>query len=110
MTEKDNFITMLKDDPKLKEYHRLEAIINQNKQLKSKLNQLKSIQKQMINAEKIEKENALKKIKNEYDNLLEEILEYPLMTTYLDLQNYFNEILKQTTEIIENSINSSLKI
>ena len=106
MNEKEKFIHMLQNDKNLEEYQRLETLINENKTIKMTMNNLKNIQKQMINANKIEKNNAYLQLEETYQKMLSEIMEFPLMGQYLELQNYFNEILKQTSEIIENSLNN----
>ena len=106
MSEKEKFIQMLQNDKNSEEYQRLETLINENKTIKGIMIQLKTIQKQMINANKIEKTNAYLQLETTYQKMLSEITEYPLMEQYLELQKYFNEILKETTEIIENSLNN----
>ena len=106
MSEKEKFIQMLQNDKNLEEYQRLETLINENKTIKSTMIQLKNIQKQMINANKIEKTNAYLQLEADYQKMLSEITEYPLMEQYLELQKYFNEILKETAEIIGNSLNN----
>lgn len=110
MTATQKFIEMLQNDSKLETYKRLEIKINSNKELEVMMAQLKNLQKQMINAQKIEKPKAYEKINQTYNELLDKVLEYPLMAQYLELQDYFNQILSETTKIIENQINNDLEL
>ncbi len=108
MTEKEKLIEMIKNNESIKRYQAIENVLNKNEDLKLKINQLKSIQKQLINAKEIQKQKAIEHFQMLYDQLLEEIQGYPLMSDYLALQGDINDMIQQITQIIEDGINKEL--
>ncbi len=99
---------MVKNDESIKRYQAIEKVINGNEILKTKINQLKTIQKQLVNAKEIEKQKSIDHFQKQYDELLEEIETYPLMSDYLALQSDINEMIQSVAEIIEDGINKEL--
>ena len=108
MSEKEKLIKLIENNEVIQRYKKIESIVNKDKILKRKINQLKTIQKQLINAKEISKTNAIEKFQSEYDKLLEEIEEYPLMAEYLDLQEEINQVIKDVIGIIETTINKTI--
>ncbi|PKK96555.1 MAG: hypothetical protein CVV58_05760 [Tenericutes bacterium HGW-Tenericutes-3] len=104
MTEKEKLIDLVIQNEEIQRYKRIEKVINDNKNLKAKFNQLKAIQKQMINAKQIGKQQAIIEFEKRYQTLLDEIESYPLMSDYLALQGDINEMLQQVQSIIEEGI------
>ena len=109
MTEKEKMIEMILKNEEIQRYKRIEKVINNNKQLKAKVNQLKAVQKQLINAKQIEKTQAIIEFENRYNALLNEIESYPLMSDYMALQGDINEMLQQVQMIIEEGIEKDFK-
>lgn len=104
MNEKDKLIQMIKDNEEIQRYVRIEKVINSNRDLKKKFGQLKVIQKQLINAKHIEKKQAVIDLEKRYQEVLNEIETYPLMSDYLALQGDINELLQTIQSIIEDGI------
>lgn len=104
MKEKEKFIQMIEEHPEINRYKRIEKLINENKALKSKMAQLKGIQKQLVNAKHIQKKEAIETFQKQYDQLYEELESYPLMSDYLMLQSEINEIMQSIVQIIEDGI------
>lgn len=104
MTEKEKLIEMLKNDADIQRYKRIEAYINSNKDLKRKMAELKAIQKQLVNAKHIGKNDAVSSFQTRYDTLLNEIENYPLMSDYMALQSDINDMMQAIVEIIETGI------
>lgn len=104
MTEKEKLIEMILQNEEIQRYKRIEDIINNNKTLKAKINQLKALQKQLINAKQVGKTQAISEIENRYQALYNEIDEYPLMSDYLALQSDINEMMQSIQSIIEEGI------
>lgn len=104
MTEKEKLIRMIEEDPSIQRYKRIEALINGNKELKAKIGELKSIQKQLVNAKEIGKKEAVNTFQKRYDEALEAIESYPLMSDYLALQSDINDMLQAIVSIIEDGI------
>jgi cell fate (sporulation/competence/biofilm development) regulator YmcA (YheA/YmcA/DUF963 family) len=109
MTEKEKLIQMILENEDIKRYKRIEKIINDNKDLKSKIGDLKSIQKQLVNAKEINKTEAIKTFEARYQERLEEIESYPLMSDYLALQSDINEMLQAIQDILQNGIESDFE-
>ena len=59
-----------------------------------------------MNAKEIQKQKSIEQAL--YDELLEEIETYPLMSDYLALQGDINEMIQAIAEIIEDGINKKL--
>ncbi|VEU80684.1 YlbF family regulator [Haploplasma axanthum] len=108
MKIENKIIEKIKNEPKIKRYKELEDILNQNQEVSHKIEELKNIQKQMINAKNLGKIEIQTKLENDYQNKLEEIENYPLMTEYMDLQEEINVFLQNIKEIIESGIDSDL--
>lgn len=108
MTEKEKLIEMIKNHESVKRYQAIEKVLNANEDLKSMINKLKTIQKQLINAKEIQKQKAIEHFQLLYDQLLEEIETYPLMSDYLALQGDINDMIQQITQIIEDGVNKEL--
>lgn len=106
MNEKvDNvIIKLLKEDPKLKRFQKMALVINEDQDIKNKINEIKNIQKEILNVKHLNKTNAIKALQKQYDGLMVELLEYPLLNTYLDLLNYYNELILTIKGIIESEI------
>jgi cell fate (sporulation/competence/biofilm development) regulator YmcA (YheA/YmcA/DUF963 family) len=104
MTEREKLIQMILENETIARYRRIETLINGNKELKGKIGELKSIQKQLVNAKEIQKTEAIITFQKRYDDLLATIEAYPLMSDYLALQSDINEMLQSIVSIIEDGI------
>lgn len=101
MNEKEKFKALIASNPSIKRYQAIEKLINENKTLKQKMNQLKAVQKQLVNAKHIDKKEAVATYEQTYQQLYEEIQNFPLMSEYLDLQEEINDMLQAVADIIE---------
>ncbi len=95
--------------PEVKRIKELEKYINNNSILNEKINNLKNVQKKLVNAKEFNQQNQYILYKEEYDKIYSEILDFPFVEEYLELLEDVNQILLQTTGIIENKINKYLK-
>ncbi|MDX9691541.1 MAG: YlbF family regulator [Acholeplasmataceae bacterium] len=109
MTEKEKLIQMVLNNESIKRYKTIEKLINENKEIKRKMNQLKSLQKQLVNAKHIQKEEAVRQFQAKYDEQLEEIESYPLMSEYMALQGDINEMIQAIQDIIEDGIEKDME-
>ncbi|MDY0074763.1 MAG: YlbF family regulator [Acholeplasmataceae bacterium] len=108
MSEKDKLIHMIQEDDEIQRYKKIEMYLNSNKELKGKFNQLKAVQKQLVNAKHIGKQEAVKIYQARYDELYEVIEDYPLMSDYLALQSDINDMIQAILEIIEKGLENEL--
>lgn len=104
MTEKEKLIQMIEEDEEIQRYKRIEQAINQNRELKAKFNELKNVQKQLVNARHIGKKEAIDAFQTRYDALYEAIEAYPLMSDYLALQSDINDMIQSIVGIIEEGL------
>jgi cell fate (sporulation/competence/biofilm development) regulator YmcA (YheA/YmcA/DUF963 family) len=104
MTEKEKLILMIEEDEEIQRYKRIELAINQNRELKAKFNELKSVQKQLVNAKHIGKKEAIDAFQMRYDALYEAIEAYPLMSDYLALQSDINDMIQSIVGILEEGL------
>lgn len=109
MKSLESLIEKINKDETIKRYRELEKIINENKNLKIKLNALKQLQKQLINVKKIDKKAAVIEVQKQYDDAYEEIQSYPLMTEYLNLQEEINDCVQYIVKVLEKGINEDLE-
>lgn len=94
----DKISLEIENNPKIKRYKELELIINNDSLIKKILDESKTIQKEIVHAEKLNKLEQLKVLNNHYDEKMAELYEIPLLMEYLDLQNEINEFLQTTTD------------
>jgi cell fate (sporulation/competence/biofilm development) regulator YmcA (YheA/YmcA/DUF963 family) len=106
MSEKEKLIEMIKNSEIILRYQRLEKVLNENQEIKEKLNHLKSIQKTLV--QKKTQGLDIKEIELFYQNLLEEMHLFPLLSEYLTLQEEINEMIQQIAFIIEKGINEDI--
>lgn len=109
MTETEKLLKLIEEDPVVIRYKALEEKMNVSKDVKRQINQLKAVQKQLINARHIGKAEAIKQLEKDYDERLKQIEEYPLMAEYLSLQEEINEMLQTVLQIIEDGLNKEIE-
>lgn len=95
--------------PEVKRVKELEKYINNNSALNEKINNLKLVQKKLVNAKEYNQHNQYILYKEEYDRIYCEILDFPFVEEYLELLEEINYILLQLTGTIEDKINEFLK-
>ncbi|MFP4187414.1 MAG: YlbF family regulator [Acholeplasmataceae bacterium] len=110
MSERDKLIEMIEESDRIKRYQRLEKIINNSEEIKSRMQDLKELQQQMINAREMGKSRAFNDFKRRYNALKEEIETYPLMSEYLSLQEEINDAIQHIIEEIERKIHDRLRL
>ncbi len=101
MNSKDKIIDYISNLPEIIRLHELESFFDKNEEIKNKLNELNTIKKKMVNSKEFNQINQYKIYKNDYDNLLNEINEYPFMEEYLELLEFANNLLNEIKDKIE---------
>ncbi len=109
MNEIDTLLKLIETDPVIMRYRQIEEKMNLSKDVKRQINQLKAVQKQLINARHIGKIEAVKKFEKAYDEKLHDIETFPLMSEYLALQEEINDMLQSVLKIIEDGLNAEIK-
>jgi cell fate (sporulation/competence/biofilm development) regulator YmcA (YheA/YmcA/DUF963 family) len=98
----------LSNDAGVKRLHELEKFFDNNKEVFDLINKKKEISKQLVNARYLKLFNQAEKLKKEYDDINQQIYNYPLLAEYLELlDNYHNDYLN-IISYIEKNINRRL--
>ncbi|MDE6656145.1 MAG: YlbF family regulator [Anaeroplasmataceae bacterium] len=94
--------------PEVKRIHEIEGFIDKNQEIQEMLKHLKDIQKKMVHAKEFNQPKQYMAYKKEYDEIYQEILDYPFVEEYLDLLEEVNQLLLSITNCIEEKINKEL--
>ncbi|MDE6583883.1 MAG: YlbF family regulator, partial [Anaeroplasmataceae bacterium] len=78
------------DIPEIKRLKELEFVLDSNPQLNEKILALKDKQKQMVNAKEYHQLKQYNVYSSEYDQIYQEILDFPFVEEYLDLLELVN--------------------
>ena len=105
MTKLEELIEIIKSDPNYNYYQELELKINQSQEIKQKINNLKNLQQEIVLAKEVGKVNLLSKLNEKYELMLQEIELIPGLLDYLELQQYYNELIQTVKDAIENAAN-----
>ena len=95
--------------PEVQRIHELEAILDKNETLNELLSNLKSVQKQMVNAKEYNQPKQYSLYKKEYDDLYNQIMDFPFVEEYTELLEVVNSRLMMVCERIEGIINEKLR-
>ena len=82
----------------------LEKFIDNNVEINNKLSELKEIQKKMVNSKEYNQINQYNELSISYNNLKNEIIDYPFVEEYLELLDIVNDMLLNFTNTIEYKI------
>ncbi|MFA7051339.1 MAG: YlbF family regulator [Bacilli bacterium] len=104
MKAKDELFKLIKEDPMVIEYQRLEKIVNDDVSLKRAVGQLFDMQQQIVQLKYIDKLQAAEKLEAEYNEKRTLIETNPVIHNYLELQDEINELLRTIKEIIEDGL------
>ena len=96
------------ETPEIKRLKELESVLNSNTELNEKILALKDKQKQMVNAKEFHQLKQYNVYSSEYQQIYQEILDFPFVEEYLDLLEIANDKLLNITNIIEQKINKKL--
>ncbi len=106
---KKELIDLIKNDESIKQYKRLEKIINSDELLLKELKELKDIQKELVNLQYLGKREMALIVEKQYDDKLKKINENPLLYNYLQLQDELNYLLQEIKMIIEKGLEITKK-
>lgn len=108
MSNNKDIINKIETNPTIIRYRKLEEVINKSNELNTQIEELKTLQKEIVHAKEYQKEKYLSKLESEYQAKLENVQKHPIMAEYMDLQKKINDSLKTFTDIIEKGINGDL--
>lgn len=108
MNSKDKLIEYFNNLEEVKRIKELEGYIDNNKDIKNKFNELKDLQKKLVNAKEYNQINQYNVYLKEYNNLKNELLDLPFVEEYLELLDYVNNMLNYLTKSIEMDIDKKI--
>ena len=86
----------------------LKNYIESNEKIINKFDEIKNVQKQIVNAKEFNQINQLKVYEDEYKRLNQELLDIPFVEEYLELMDYVNNMLKNFSETLEYELNKKI--
>ena len=104
MKAKEELFKLIKEDPLVVEYQKLENIVNSDNNLKKAVGELFDMQQQNVQLKYIDKLQMAEKLENDYRVKRALIETNPVIHNYLILQDEVNELLKSIKEIIEDGL------
>lgn len=108
MNSKDRLIEYFNNLEEVKRIKELEGYIDNNKDIKNIFNELKDLQKKLVNAKEYNQINQYNAYLKEYNNLKNELLDLPFVEEYLELLDYVNNMLNYLTKSIEMDIDKKI--
>ncbi len=108
MNSTDKLIESINDLPEVKRLKELDNYINNNKAINDKLNEMRAIQKKMVNAKEFDQMNQYIEYKKEYDSIIKELYDLPFIEEYMELLDYVNNILGNIKDRIELEIDNKI--
>jgi len=104
MKAKEELFKLIKEDPLVVEYQKLENIVNSDNNLKKAVGELFDMQQQIVQLKYIDKLQMAEKLENDYRVKRALIETNPVIHNYMILQDEVNELLKSIKEIIEDGL------
>lgn len=104
-----HILKYFKDTPEVQRIKELEPYIDNNKKINELFSLLKDKQKELVRAQNGNDICDLKKIKQEYNDIKQKLLDLPFLEEYLELVDYEHNILQQLASEIEIELQKSLK-
>ena len=105
----DEIISNFSSLDEVKRIKELEPLIDNNEEVKQKLDELLSIQKELINS-RYYKLSTREELENKYNQKKNEIIELPFLDEYLELLDFMDERLINFKSIVEKSINKDINL
>ena len=108
MNSKDKLIEYFNSLPEVKRIKELEHYIDNNLNMKKTLNEIKALQKRMVSSKEFNQIKQYNQLKEEYDIKVNEYLDLPFVSEYLELLEYVNNLLLDLTKEIELGIEKKI--
>ncbi|MBR6289060.1 MAG: YlbF family regulator [Acholeplasmatales bacterium] len=86
----------------------LKNYIESNEKIINKFDEIKNVQKQIVNAKEFNQINQLKVYEDEYKRLNQELLDIPFVEEYLELMNYVDQMIKSFVKEVEYQIDKKI--
>lgn len=107
--ENSELVNAICELEEVRRFKEIEKYIDSNDELKLNMERLLELQRQMVNAKHLELVNAFAQFKQEYDIIVEKIVDLPLVDEFFELYQSIHLILVELFGIIEKEIEIDLK-
>ncbi len=94
--------------PEVKRLKELKNYIESNEKILIKFDEIKDIQKKIVNAKEFNQINQLKVYEDEYKKLNQELLDIPFVEEYLELMDLVNKMINNFIKDVEYQINEKI--
>ena len=94
--------------PEVKRLKELKNYIESNEEILIKFDEIKDIQKKIVNAKEFNQINQLKVYEDEYKKLNQELLDIPFVEEYLELMDLVNQMINNFIKDVEYQINKKI--
>lgn len=108
MNSKEKLVSDISSDESVKRIKALEVIIDKDENIKKLLNEKKLVSKQMVAAKQLELFNTYNEYLKRYNEIDEEIANYPFVLEYMELLEEKHNDLEIMINYIEKKINDEL--
>lgn len=108
MINLDKLYKYFLSDPNYIRLKELEKYFDSNDQVLNLIKRKQELSKNLVNSRFVGLRENAKRLKEEYDKINEEIINIPLLEEYLDLLDYYYNLLQEISSYIENKINKSI--
>lgn len=95
---------MLANTKEIEQFKEVEAKINGNEKIERLVKKIKTLQKQAVNLQAYEKENALKIVEEEIDKAQAELDNMPVVQQFQEIQTVVNDTLQLVTKTIAREV------
>ena len=86
----------------------LKNYIESNEKIINKFDEIKNVQKQIVNAREFNQINQLKVYEDDYKRLNQELLDIPFVEEYLELMNYVDQMINSFVKEVEYQIDKKI--
>ncbi len=100
-----NYFNNIPEVIRLKE---LKNYIESNEKIINKFDEIKNVQKQIVNAKEFNQINQLKVYEDDYERLNQELLDIPFVEEYLELMNYVDQMINSFVKEVEYQIDKKI--
>src|SRR5699024_1293247 len=95
---------MLANTEEIERFKEVEAKINGNEKIERLVKKIKTLQKQAVNLQAYEKENALKIVEEEINKAQAELDNMPVVQEFQEIQVIVNDVLQLVTKTIAREV------
>ena len=86
----------------------LKNYIESNEKIINEFDEIKNVQKQIVNAKEFNQINQLTVYEDEYKRLNQELLDIPFVEEYLELMNYVDQMINSFVKEVEYQIDKKI--